>query len=214
MRRLAGGGARGAGSFSHPHPPAPSSHTQLRQMSLLSQFPVFFPSPSFSLSFLLPSFSSDQLPSARRILFLHSGRREGCMGNGGKKMGSGKLLRIVGVARGRLEKVEGSRRLVVDTQLEKMCSRIPITVGHFLVLQFSTKECAKTHSGLRASKSPSVNCSDDAPPPISAKKIRNTLLSPPLRSRDTKNVTKLLLARFRPPKKNWGGRTRRFFLPV
>ena len=126
------------------------------------------------------------------------------MGNGGKKMGSGKLLRIVGVARGRLEKVEGSRRLVVDTQLEKMCSRIPITVGHFLVLQFSTKECAKTHSGLRASKSPSVNCSDDAPPPISAKKIRNTLLSPPLRSRDTKNVTKLLLARFRPPKKNWG----------
>ena len=44
------------------------------------------------------------------------------MGNGGKKMGSEKLLRIVGVARGRLEKVEGPKRLVVDTQLGK-CAR-------------------------------------------------------------------------------------------
>ncbi len=80
----------------------------------------------------------------------------------------------------------------------------------FTVVQKSAQRRVRPPSRVRASKSPSVNCSDGAPPPLSAKKKKRNTLSP---RRDTKNVTKLLLARFRPPKKI-GGRIRRFFLPV
>ncbi len=137
------------------------------------------------------------------------------MGNGGKKMGSEKLLRIVGVARGRLEKVEGSKRLVVDTQLEK-CTRefqswLDISLFCSLV-QKSAQRRVLPPSRVRASKSPSVNCSDDAPPPpLSAKKIRNTLsprFAAETRKRDETSSRSFSAA------KKIGGRIRRFFLPV